>query len=70
VRAKVEHVFRVMKCQFGYRKVRYRGIAKSLQAVIHGFGQGVLGRECSVLLAQPLFEIVDERLRSLAAARR
>ena len=29
VRAKVEHVFRVMKCQFGYRKVRYRGIAKN-----------------------------------------
>ena len=26
VRAKVEHVFRVLKCQFGYRKVRYRGI--------------------------------------------
>ena len=25
----VEHVFRVMKCQFGYRKVRYRGIAKN-----------------------------------------
>src|SRR5262245_7997653 len=25
--AKVEHVFRVMKCQFGYRKVRYRGLA-------------------------------------------
>ena len=29
VRAKVEHIFRVMKCQFGYRKVRYRGIAKN-----------------------------------------
>ena len=29
VRAKVEHVFRVMKYQFGYRKVRYRGIAKN-----------------------------------------
>src|ERR1700687_1415271 len=29
VRAKVEHVFRVMKCQFGYRKVRYGGIAKN-----------------------------------------
>src|SRR3954471_9381259 len=29
VRAKVEHVFRVVKCQFGYRKVRYRGIAKN-----------------------------------------
>ena len=29
VRAKVEHVFRVVKCQFGYRKVRYRGIDKN-----------------------------------------
>jgi transposase, IS5 family len=28
LRAKVEHVFRVVKCQFGYR-VRYRGIAKN-----------------------------------------
>lgn len=29
VRAKVEHVFRVIKCQFGYRKVRYRGLLKN-----------------------------------------
>jgi len=29
IRAKVEHVFCVLKCQFGYRKVRYRGIAKN-----------------------------------------
>ena len=29
VRAKLEHVFRVVKCQFGYRKVRYRGSAKN-----------------------------------------
>ena len=29
VRTKVEHVFRVLKCQFGYRKVRYRGIEKN-----------------------------------------
>ena len=29
IRAKVEHVFRVIKCQFGYRKVRYRGLAKN-----------------------------------------
>ncbi len=28
-RAKVEHVFRVLKCQFGYRKVRYHGLAKN-----------------------------------------
>jgi IS5 family transposase len=29
VRAKVEHIFRIVKCQFGYRKVRYRGIQKN-----------------------------------------
>jgi len=29
VRAKVEHVFRVIKCQFGYRKVRYKGLDKN-----------------------------------------
>ncbi len=29
VRAKVEHVFRIVKCQFGYRKTRYRGIKKN-----------------------------------------
>lgn len=33
VRAKVEHVFRVLKCQFGYRKVRYRGIKKNAAQV-------------------------------------
>jgi IS5 family transposase len=27
--AKVEHVFRVIKYQFGYHKVRYRGIEKN-----------------------------------------
>jgi transposase, IS5 family len=29
LRAKVEHPFRVIKCQFGFRKVRYRGLAKN-----------------------------------------
>ena len=29
VRCKVEHIFRVIKCQFGYRKVRYRGLKKN-----------------------------------------
>ena len=29
VRAKVEHVFHVMKRQFGYTKVRYRGLDKN-----------------------------------------
>ena len=29
IRAKVEHVFRVLKCQFGYRKVRHPCIGKN-----------------------------------------
>ena len=29
VRAKVEHPFRVIKCQLGFTKVRYRGLAKN-----------------------------------------
>ena len=29
IRAKVEHAFRVIKCQFGHRKTRYRGLAKN-----------------------------------------
>ncbi|AUI92517.1 IS5 family transposase [Xanthomonas oryzae pv. oryzae] len=33
VRAKVEHPFRVIKRQFGYTKVRYRGLAKNAAQV-------------------------------------
>ena len=33
IRSRVEHVFRVIKCQFGYRKVRYRGIEKNAAQV-------------------------------------
>ena len=29
VRCKVEHVFRIIKCQFGYRKTAYRGLRKN-----------------------------------------
>ena len=29
IRAKVEHPFRVLKRQFGFTKVRYRGLAKN-----------------------------------------
>ena len=29
VRSKVEHVFRIIKCQFGYTKTRYRGLLKN-----------------------------------------
>jgi len=33
VRARVEHVFRVIKCQFGFRKSRYRGLEKNAAQV-------------------------------------
>jgi IS5 family transposase len=29
VRARVEHCFRVLKCQFGYKKARYKGLEKN-----------------------------------------
>ena len=32
--AKVDHVIRIVKCKFGYRKVRYRGIAKNGAGVL------------------------------------
>lgn len=34
VRARVEHCFRVIKCQFGYRKARYKGIEKNREQVM------------------------------------
>lgn len=33
IRPRVEHLFGVIKHQFGYRKVRYKGLAKNAQAV-------------------------------------
>jgi len=51
VRAKVEHIFRVVKCQFGYRKVRYRGIAKN-------------GAQVFALLALANLYLVRSRLAS------
>lgn len=34
IRAKVEHAFRVIKRQFGYTKVRYRGLAKNTAQIV------------------------------------
>jgi len=33
VRARVEHIFRIIKCQFGFRKTRYRGLTKNASQV-------------------------------------
>lgn len=37
VRAKVEHPFRVLKRQFGFRKVRFRGLAKNTNHLMTSF---------------------------------
>ena len=34
IRAKVEHPFRVLKQQFGYVKVRYRGLKKNTLQIV------------------------------------
>lgn len=33
IRSRVEHLFRIIKCQFGYTKVRYQGLAKNVAQV-------------------------------------
>ena len=42
VRAKVEHPFLRLKRQFGYWKVRYRGLAKNAERLALLFGMGNL----------------------------
>lgn len=39
IRAKVEHPFRVIKCHFGHRKVRYRGLVKNTNQLLVMFAQ-------------------------------
>ena len=34
IRARVEHPFRVVKCVFGYVKVRFKGLAKNTAQVV------------------------------------
>jgi IS5 family transposase len=38
IRARVEHLFRVIKCQFGYTKARYKGIVKNAAQVFSLIG--------------------------------
>ena len=38
VRCKVEHAFRIIKCQFGYRKTVYRGLKKNENRLYDMFG--------------------------------
>ena len=54
VRAKVEHVFRVLKCQFGFTKVRYRGLDKNANHLFAAFAlvNIVLSKRRLIRLAQ------------------
>ncbi|MGI9281036.1 MAG: IS5 family transposase [Endozoicomonas sp.] len=50
-RAKVEHPFQVIKCQWGFRKVRYRGVKKNTCQLFMLFGLYNLFRVKRKLLA-------------------
>jgi IS5 family transposase len=51
VRSRVEHIFRVMKRQFGYIKTRYRGIAKNAAQVVTLIGLTNLYRKGYALMS-------------------
>ncbi|WP_437891943.1 transposase, partial [Phytobacter sp. V91] len=44
IRAKVEHAFRILKCQFGFRKTRLRGLKKNHNRLSMLFAMGNLVR--------------------------
>ena len=49
IRAKVEHPFRIIKCLFGHRKVRYRGLFKNTCQLFTLFGLSNLMQACRYL---------------------
>ena len=51
VRSKVEHPFRVIKRQFGYQKVRFRGLLKNTAQVLTLFALSNLWMARRTLLA-------------------
>jgi IS5 family transposase len=64
VRAKVEHPFRVIKRQFGYVKVRYRGLAKNTAQLKTLFALSNLWMLRHVLMAQevrPVGSVIDRQ---------
>jgi IS5 family transposase len=52
VRAKVEHPFQVIKCQWGYRKVRYRGLYKNTMQLVTLFALANLHKMRKILMLQ------------------
>lgn len=54
IRAKVAHPFRVIKCQFGYRKTRYKGLAKNTAQITTLFALSNLWMARRLFLGQQL----------------
>lgn len=53
-RSRVEHVFAVVKRQFGFSKVRYKGLAKNATSVRGtGFGEYLPGAQASDGMSAP-----------------
>jgi transposase, IS5 family len=62
IRAKVEHPFRVIKCQFGYRKTRYRGLVKNTVQICTLFALSNLWRARRwLLLTNPATQPINAR---------
>jgi IS5 family transposase len=54
VRAKVEHPFQVIKCQWGYRKTRYKGLIKNTAQIVTLFALSNLWMARRALMSQQL----------------
>lgn len=54
VRAKVEHPFQVIKCQWRYRKTRYKGLFKNTMQIVMLFALSNLRKARRALLSQQL----------------
>jgi IS5 family transposase len=54
VRAKVEHPFQVIKCQWHYKKTRYKGLFKNTMQIVTLFALSNLWRVRRTLLSQSL----------------
>jgi transposase, IS5 family len=51
IRTRVEHPFRVLKCQFGYVKVRFKGLAKNTGQILTLFALSNLWMALKRILA-------------------
>ena len=61
IRAKVEHPFRVIKRQFGFTKVRYRGLAKNTAQMVTLFALS------NLWMARKALSILDGQVHAKSA---